>query len=570
MRWRRGRLEAKIVRVRVRISALWLLITALITLAVVTSPARADAGGSSVAYQLDPAHDGYASGVSLAPPLTKAWTQTLSGAVSYPLVVGDAVYVSAGASTGTNVYALSRTTGSILWEHAVGSTYPWSGIAYDVTGAGGRIFVINSDGLLTALDAGTGGAVWSTKLPGQYSFSSPPTAVNGIVYVGGAGSGGTLYATYESTGALLWSQPVANGDNSSPAVDGSNVYVTYPDNYYAFNRTTGVPVWHDYLDGDGGGGRTPVVADGHLFIRDWAGSPLIASSATGATQGPLGSTTVPAIADGTAYEMTGALGSGTLQAVGQDGLGATQWSFAGDGHLASAPVVTSNAVWVGSTSGEIYALGCASGAPQWSTNVGSPIYAPDEQNVSQPLTGLGVGGNTLVVPAGSTLVAYTSSSTAGAGSCGTFTGSGSRGTSVGSAGTQLSSTTTPGATHQPAQSLRIREATLLRRELLLHTTVKRLLARHRITLKVAALAAGRLTFAWIFAPAGRRTAHPMRVTVAIRVKRAGTAQLTLRLGAAVMRSLRQARHGFTVSGTATFTPKSGRSVIVERSFRMAA
>jgi outer membrane protein assembly factor BamB len=551
--------------------SLWLLVIALGALAVVTSPALADAGGNSVAYQLDPAHDGYASGVSLAPPLTEAWAQTLSGAVSYPLVVGDAVYVSAAASSGTNVYAVSRTSGSILWEHAVGSTYPWSGIAYDDTSAGGRIFVINSDGLLTALDAGTGSAVWSTKLPGQYSFSSPPTAMDGLVYVGGAGSGGTLYAADENNGALLWSQPVANGDNSSPAVDGSNVYVTYPDNYYAFNRITGAPVWHDYLDGDGGGGRTPVVADGHLFIRDWAGSPFVASSSTGAAQGPLGSTTAPAVADGTAYEMTGALGSGTLQAVGQDGLGATKWSFSGDGHLASAPLVTSNGVWVASSSGEIYELSCASGAPQWSTNVGSPIYAPDEQNVSQPLTGLGLGGNTLVVPAGSTLVAYTSSSTAGAGSCGTFTGSAAGGASPGSAGTPPSAAPSGGATHNlTGHSLRAREVTLLRRELLLHTTVKRLLTRHGITLRVAAVAPGRLTFIWAFVPAGRRTRHATRITVTIRMKRAGTARLTLHLGAAVMRTLRQARHGFEVIGTAAFTPKGGESVTVGRSFRIRA
>jgi outer membrane protein assembly factor BamB len=160
--------------------------------------------------------------------------------------------VSAAASSGTNVYALDRTSGSILWEHSIGGSYPWSGIAYDDAGDGGRIFVVNSNGLLTALEAGTGGVVWSAMLPGQYSFSSPPMATDGIVYDGGAGSGGTLYATDESNGALLWSQPVANGDNSSPAVDGSNVCVTYPDNYYAFNRTTGMTVCHDYLGGDGG------------------------------------------------------------------------------------------------------------------------------------------------------------------------------------------------------------------------------------------------------------------------------------------------------------------------------
>lgn len=402
-----------------------LLAVSLMVLAVVTVPAFADAGTQSVAYQLDPAHDGYASGVSLGAPLTRAWSQALSGGVSYPLVVGDTVYVTAAAGSGTTVYALSRTSGSILWTHAIGSTYPWSGIAYDNPGSGGRIFAVNSDGLLTALDAASGIAVWSAQLPGQYSFSSPPTAVSGTVYDGGAGSGGTLYATDESDGALLWSQPVENGDHSSPAVDGSNVYVTFPDNYYAFNRVTGAPVWHDYLNGYGGGGRTPVVADGHLFIRDWTASPLIASASTGASQGPLASTTAPAVAGGTAFERTGGTGSGTLRAVSSDGLGTTRWSFTGDGGLSSAPLVTSNAVWVGSTSGEIYELNCATGAQQWSTNVGSSINTPDEQNVSAPLTGLGVGGNTLIVPAGSTLVAYTSSTTAGAGSCGTFTGSGS-------------------------------------------------------------------------------------------------------------------------------------------------
>jgi outer membrane protein assembly factor BamB len=530
-----------------------LLAASSLVAGLMTVPALGDAGSQSVAYQLDPAHDGYASGESLAPPLTKAWSRTLTGRISYPLVVGNRVYVSAAAGSGTNVYALNRTNGSILWEHSIGGTYPWSGIAYDASGGSGRIFVVNSDGLLTALDAATGNALWSTALPGQYSFSSPPTAVDGIVYDGGAGTGGTLYATNESSGALLWSQSVANGDNSSPAVDGSNVYVTYPDNYYAFNRTTGAPAWHDYLGGDGGGGRTPVVADGHLFIRDWTASPFIASSSSGTAQGPLGSTTAPATAGGSAYEMSGALGSGTLQAVGGDGLGATLWSFAGDGHLSSAPLVTSNAVWVASTSGEIYALGCSSGARLWSTNVGSPVYAPDEQNVSAPLTGLGVGGNTLIVPAGSTLVAYAASSTAGASSCGTYTGSGAA----------SSAATPPGS-----PSLQAREAALLRRELLLHTSVRRLLAHPRMKLKVTALRAGRLAFTWTFAPVGGHARHRLLIKVAARLKRARTVRLSLHLTATTLRRLRHVRRSLKVYGTASFTPRGGRVVKARRSFRV--
>jgi hypothetical protein len=38
--------------------------------------------------------------------------------------------------------------------------------------------------------------------------------------------------------------------------------------------------------------------------------------------------------------------------------------------------------------------------------VGSGIPAPDEQSVSQPLTGLGAGQGLLVVPSGDLLSAY--------------------------------------------------------------------------------------------------------------------------------------------------------------------
>jgi outer membrane protein assembly factor BamB len=526
----------------------------MLALVIGTAGAAADAGSQSVAYQLDPGHDGFASGVSLAPPLTRAWSQTLSGDVSYPVIAGGRVFVTAAASNGTNVYALNQSTGAILWQKPIGSTYAWSGIAYDVLNGVARLFVINNDGLLTAVDPGTGTSLWSFQLPGQYQFSSPPTASGGIVYDGGAGSGGTVYANDESTGALIWSQPVANGDNSSPAVDGSNVYVTYPDNYYAFNRQTGAPVWHDYLDGDGGGGRTPVVADGHLFVRDWAASPLVVSSATGASQGPLGSTTAPAIAGGTAYEMSNA----TLQAVTGDGLGTVRWSFVGDGHLTSAPVVTSNAAWVGSSSGAIYAVSCTTGQPLWSTNVGGPVNAPDEQNVSQPLTGLGVGGNTLVVPAGTTLVAYTSAGTSGAGACGPYNPP----ASSGAAGTAAPSTSA--GTTKP--TLQTREAALMRSELLLHTTVRHLLAQGTITVRITALAAGRLAFAWALAPVGQKTRHPLLIALGVRIKRAGSGRLVVRFKPVAVRMLRRARRGLRVAGAARFVPTHAPKVTVKRSF----
>ena len=86
--------------------------------------------------------------------------------------------------------------------------------------------------------------------------------------------------------------------------------------------------------------------------------------------------------------------------------GILKWSFVGDGTLTSAPIVVNGIVYVGSSSGKLYALNEATGANVWIGTVGAAINRPDEQNVSQPLTGLGAGEGLIVVPATHLLVAY--------------------------------------------------------------------------------------------------------------------------------------------------------------------
>jgi outer membrane protein assembly factor BamB len=382
------------------LAAVAALLAVAAVIAAIPAAARAAIADQSVAYQLDPQHDGSLTSVPLTPPLAKQWSDTFGGGVSYPLVVNGIVYVASGPTGGSNgastLYAINEATGATRWSRTLGSaTYGWSDIAYDA----GRVFGVNEGGLLSGIDAVTGALDWSVQLPGQYAFSAPPIAVNGIVYVGGAGSGGTLYAVDEQSGRLLWTDSVENGDDSSPAFDGTNVFVAYPCQYYAFHAITGAAAWHDSNGCDGGGGATPVVADGHVFIRDWTSPGLIVNSSTGATQGPLSATQPPAVAGGTAYELSGA----TLEAVTDDGLGITSWSFAGDGGLVTAPLVTDGVVWVGSSSGNLYALDPATGHQLWSTNVGTPIAAGGTGSV---FTGLGAGNGALIVPAGDSLIAY--------------------------------------------------------------------------------------------------------------------------------------------------------------------
>jgi outer membrane protein assembly factor BamB len=381
-------------------------VLALAALLVAVQPSAARA--RAVAYQIDEAHTGYTP-ATLRPPLTRSWAVDLGGSVSYPLIAQGKVFVTVSdlSAYGTMLYALDAGSGATVWGPVeLGGTYFWSNAAYEH----GRVFAVNYDGLLRAFDAQTGVTLWSVQLPNQYAFSSPPTAGGGTVYVGGSGIGGTLYAVDEGNGSVRWTADVENGDNSSPALVGSTVYVSYAcQQDYAFDRHSGALVWHYDTGCEGGGGKTPVVHDGFLYDRD-SGYPDSASAVLSAQSGsflhPFAAGPAPAFAAHTGFFLTSVAGSpGVLEARSLP-FGDALWTFAGDGGLSSAPIVTGRYVYVGSSSGMLYAVDRQSGQPVWSDDVGASILPPDEQNVSQPLTGLAASSGLLVVPASNLLVAY--------------------------------------------------------------------------------------------------------------------------------------------------------------------
>ncbi len=226
---------------------------------------------SSVAWQNNAVHDGYNANSPLVTPLTLRWSRDLSGSgvttISYPLIAQGFVFVTTatGNNYGNTLMALDENTGTTIWSAVIPGTYFFANAAYD----SGKVFVVNFDGLLKAFDAASGTLLWSVSLPGQYAFTSPPTAVNGIVFTGGAGGGGTVYAVDETNGAVLWTMPVENGDHSSPAVVGGNVFVSYAcPQSYAFSASTGQQLWHYSSCCGGGGGKTPVVHEGQVYVRD--------------------------------------------------------------------------------------------------------------------------------------------------------------------------------------------------------------------------------------------------------------------------------------------------------------
>jgi outer membrane protein assembly factor BamB len=254
----------------------------------------------ATAFQNNSRHDGMDTGDTFNPAtLHRAWSIDLNpipGArttsVSYPLIAGGRIFVAVAPTTGTEqtvgkkLYALNATTGTVEWSAPISSTYGDLGLTYD----GGRVFVQSYDGQLTAYDAASGHASWTTALNYQWSFTAPPTAYDGVVYASGAGSGGTLYAVSEADGALMWSSAVTNGDQSSPTVDDSGVYVDYACHASFGFGLDGTRRWYDYFGCSGGGGATSVLNGGRLYLQAGIGGPgaLIVSPANGSSTGTFG------------------------------------------------------------------------------------------------------------------------------------------------------------------------------------------------------------------------------------------------------------------------------------------
>src|SRR5262249_44068007 len=156
----------------------------------------------------------------------------------------------------------------------------------------------------------------------------------------------TVYAVRESTGQLLWTGSVQNGDQSSPAVDANGVYVSYAcQQAYDFGPLSGTLLWHHDSACEGGGGKTPVPADGHVFVRDNVLGNVMLSASTGAVESAFNAGPAPAVANGVAFM----LDNTGLTAIAGDGLGNNNWSFAGDGNLDTAPLVVGGLVFVGSS-----------------------------------------------------------------------------------------------------------------------------------------------------------------------------------------------------------------------------
>ena len=154
---------------------------------------------------------------------------------------------------------------AVAWRRDVGAgSSKTTQIMAPVVAANGRVFVLDGESTVTAVDSSTGAVAWRTDMkpderePGSGLLGLPLISTGGGAVMGGFGGGvavggdkvfvasgyRTMAALNAATGAVIWTKRVDVPIHSAPTVAGGRVFVIDVDNQMiAFNTETGDQDW---------------------------------------------------------------------------------------------------------------------------------------------------------------------------------------------------------------------------------------------------------------------------------------------------------------------------------------
>jgi outer membrane protein assembly factor BamB len=231
----------------------------------------------------------------------------------------------------------------------------------------GSTLYFGRDGLLLAVDAGTGTEKWNRKL--DNINTSAPAVAGDTVYAGGWEE---LYALSADTGEVKWVfRPESGSDDSyfdDPVVYDGTVYFGGWSHFYALDSETGQEKWKLKLDAITR--SVPTVNDGTVYVGTFspdigeAGYLYALDSKTGqekwklkATGGGIGGAV--AVTDGVVYVSTNDDGLLALDAKS----GQVKWRSNIESSLLAAPAVAYGTVYI--TGRVLYAVDARTGKEKW-------------------------------------------------------------------------------------------------------------------------------------------------------------------------------------------------------------
>lgn len=263
---------------------------------------------------------------------------------STPAVQGDTLYIGCQNGSGSGLFALDASDGSVLW-----SIPDDTGIAASPALRHGVVYSASLNGTVLAANATTGEVLWQSGR--GYDVWSSPALDDNCLYAGTIG--GQLFSLWQDDGSERWNLTMGPGWTvySTPAVSGGVVYAGFASygeragQVVALNASTGAVLWRQHNEGMY---STPAVTDEAVYAHVWnktaGGSFLLAMP----LEDPDGD---------------GVISDGELL-----------WSFQTmDFEGGSSPLVTDNLVVAGSSDGNLYAVNRTTGAPAWNVATGGKI-----------------------------------------------------------------------------------------------------------------------------------------------------------------------------------------------------
>lgn len=353
-------------------------------------------------------HNGDDPASPLKPPLHRIWVRQLPSPVSYPLIVGGGVFVTALDSGTYYLYGFSAATGRRLWPRVPLITAGGLPVlaAYDQ----GRVFEVSPANRAMAVDARTGRVIWQHKYPAaidgtEVSDFTYPVTIGGTLYFGATlypVTYGAVLAVSERTGAVRWLASTFNGEGT-PTFTGSALVDSSVCNQVAISAATGRLLWKRYAGCGGGGFATTVAYHTRSGTRIWAldeGIPnAMLDPASGKLLGSYSTTATPTFAGNFAYYVTG--GAVRAETISSNWV---EWSFSPPSPVQSAPVRAGRAVYAESADGTVYALDAITGRVLWHGIAGAPVIT--NEYFAGVIPGMAAGDGRLVVAASNRLAAF--------------------------------------------------------------------------------------------------------------------------------------------------------------------
>ncbi|NLO72371.1 MAG: PQQ-binding-like beta-propeller repeat protein [Porphyromonadaceae bacterium] len=161
-----------------------------------------------------------------------------------PLIAGNNIIFGAWD---TNLYALNKDFGHLVWKWTNGiKTIHNSPAAVWAVSANGKVFVVNPEPAMTAIDLETGKTIWRTK-QSMVRESIGISEDGSRIYAKTMRDSVVCYSTVENTPVKIWSSNVGYGYEHNPSMlmekDGTVFGSTKNGVIFALDAHTGKVIW---------------------------------------------------------------------------------------------------------------------------------------------------------------------------------------------------------------------------------------------------------------------------------------------------------------------------------------